>query len=126
MTDSTKGPSDFVVNNQHSAASAASNVPAQMYKRFISGCQQLANRIVSARMLEWLSQKAKRILRIVGGFLLILLGAILGPVPGVWGFPVAFAGLVLLSYEFEWARNLRHKIHDKAHNAREWFKHRRR
>jgi hypothetical protein len=77
-------------------------------------------------MLEWLSKKAKRILRIVGGFLLILLGAMLGLVPGVWGFPVAFAGLVLLSYEFEWARNLRHKIHDKAHNVREWFKNRRR
>jgi uncharacterized membrane protein YbaN (DUF454 family) len=77
-------------------------------------------------MLDWLGKKAKRILRIVGGFLLILLGIIGGFIPILQGWVFILAGLMLLAPEFAWARWLRDKLKDKAHQAGDWVKRHRR
>jgi uncharacterized protein (TIGR02611 family) len=50
-------------------------------------------------------RQAKRLVKIVVGFTLLLLGAVLLFTPGP-GWPVVFAGLVLLAAEFIWARRL--------------------
>jgi uncharacterized protein (TIGR02611 family) len=50
-------------------------------------------------------RQAKRLVKIVVGFTLLLLGAVLMLTPGP-GWPVIFAGLVLLAAEYLWARRL--------------------
>lgn len=53
-----------------------------------------------------------RIGRVVLGIVLLVVGAVLALplVPGP-GIPLAFVGLTLLGYEFEWARRLRGRVH---------------
>ncbi|MES1246440.1 MAG: PGPGW domain-containing protein [Actinomycetota bacterium] len=48
----------------------------------------------------------RRVVTVVGGFALLLLGLALLVLPGP-GIPLVVAGLGLLSLEYEWARRLR-------------------
>lgn len=58
-------------------------------------------------MMNFLRRNIKRILTDLAGYALILLGALLSPVPGPGGIPLIIAGLGLLSINNEWARRLR-------------------
>jgi uncharacterized protein (TIGR02611 family) len=57
----------------------------------------------------------------VVGTLIIIVGIILLPLPGP-GWLVIFAGLFVLSTEFEWAERLLHFARDKVHGWTEWVK----
>jgi uncharacterized protein (TIGR02611 family) len=57
-----------------------------------------------------------RILRVVGGFLLLLVGIIMLVTPGPGILAIA-GGVALLSTEFEWARRIRDRV-ERA--AAEW------
>ena len=48
----------------------------------------------------------KRLLRIIGGMLLLIGGLIGWILPVVPGWPLVIPGLMLLSHEFHWARRL--------------------
>jgi hypothetical protein len=54
-----------------------------------------------------MTQKLKRILIDIAGYLLILLGVASGWLPGPGGIPLILAGLGLLSIHNQWARRLR-------------------
>jgi hypothetical protein len=55
-----------------------------------------------------------RVGRVVVGVALLVVGIVLALpfVPGP-GIPIAFVGLTLLGYEFEWARRLRSRAHEE-------------
>jgi len=48
----------------------------------------------------------KRVLRIIGGLLLLIGGLIGWILPVIPGWPLVIPGLMLLSHEFHWARRL--------------------
>ena len=48
----------------------------------------------------------KRVLRIIGGMLLLIAGLIGWVLPVIPGWPLVVPGLMLLSHEFQWARKL--------------------
>lgn len=54
-----------------------------------------------------MNKKLKRIATDTAGYLLIVLGVALGPLPGPGGIPIILAGLGLLSINNSWARELR-------------------
>ena len=53
-----------------------------------------------------LTAALKRVLRIVGGMLLLIGGLIGWILPVIPGWPLVIPGLMLLSHEFHWARRL--------------------
>ncbi|MBC7546589.1 hypothetical protein H7171_02470 [Candidatus Saccharibacteria bacterium] len=57
-----------------------------------------------------IKKHTKRIATDFAGYLLILLGAALGWLPGPGGIPLVLAGLGLLSINNEWAARLRHYL----------------
>lgn len=57
--------------------------------------------------MDFVKRNAKRIGIDAAGYLLILLAALTGWLPGPGGIPLALAGLGLLSINNEWARRLR-------------------
>ena len=57
-----------------------------------------------------IKKHTKRIATDFAGYLLILLGAALGWLPGPGGIPLVLAGLGLLSINNEWASRLRHYL----------------
>lgn len=65
-------------------------------------------------------QLAKRVILIVFGFTILLLGIVLS-VPGVPGpgFLVIFGGLAILAVEFIWARKLLKRFQDQATRLRD-------
>lgn len=64
-------------------------------------------------MWNWLINHGKRIARITGGALLVIVGLFL-MLPGVPGpgFVVVFAGLSVLAMDFVWAHRLKTKLKD--------------
>ncbi len=68
-------------------------------------------------MFDWMPQNVKRILRIIAGFVLLVLGVICGFIPVLQGWIFILAGLALLSADFAWARLLRRKIRHGAQRA---------
>lgn len=62
-----------------------------------------------------------RILKIVGGFLLLLAGIAMLALPGP-GWLAIFAGLGLLADEFPWARRLLTKLKDTARGIGQWYR----
>jgi uncharacterized membrane protein YbaN (DUF454 family) len=60
--------------------------------------------------MDWMLHNGKRLARIIGGFLLILLGIVGGFVPILQGWIFIVAGLALWSVDFEWAKRLRIRI----------------
>jgi hypothetical protein len=55
----------------------------------------------------------KRVLKITGGFLLLIAGALMLVLPGP-GIVAIGLGLALLAGEFTWARDLLHKMKERA------------
>lgn len=62
-------------------------------------------------------RQAKRVVKIVVGFTLLLLGTLLILTPGP-AWPVIFAGLVLLAAEFIWARRLLDHLKSQVNRVR--------
>ena len=60
--------------------------------------------------MNFLQRNAKRILTDAAGYLLILGGILLSPVPGPGGIPLIIAGLGILSINNIWAQRLRDQI----------------
>jgi uncharacterized protein (TIGR02611 family) len=58
-------------------------------------------------------QSAKRLIRIVVGFTVLILGVLLLVLPGP-GLLIIFVGLATLSAEFVWARRLRDRLKQQA------------
>lgn len=65
-------------------------------------------------------QFAKRVILVVFGFTVLLLGIVLS-VPGIPGpgFLVIFAGLAILAVEFVWARKLLKRFQDQGARLRD-------
>jgi hypothetical protein len=64
--------------------------------------------------MGYLKRNTKRIAIDLAGYLLILVGIIISPVPGPGGIPVMIAGLGLLSINNKWAARLRDTILDNG------------
>ena len=67
-------------------------------------------------MVETLRQ-AKRIIKIVVGFTLLIVGVLLLVLPGP-GWLTIFFGLALLAAEFAWARRLLDRLKDTADHVK--------
>jgi len=65
--------------------------------------------------MKWLIHHAKRVLRITGGILLLIVGLIL-MVPGIPGpgFLLILLGLSILAVDYVWAHRLNTYLKDKA------------
>jgi hypothetical protein len=57
-----------------------------------------------------MKEKTKRILTDIAGYLLIVGGILLSPIPGPGGIPLILAGLALLSINNKWAHDLREHL----------------
>jgi tellurite resistance protein TerC len=65
--------------------------------------------------MKQLIHHGKRMIRITGGIVVLLVGIVLS-VPGVPGpgFVFIFLGLSILAIDFVWAHRLKTKLHDQA------------
>src|SRR5215213_5640697 len=54
------------------------------------------------------------------GLILVVLGAIIAPLPGPGGAPLILLGLAVWSSEFEWAQQLMQWLKAKLHRYRTW------
>jgi tellurite resistance protein TerC len=65
--------------------------------------------------MRWLIHHGKRMIRIVGGIVVLLVGIVLA-IPGVPGpgLILVFVGLSILAIDFVWAHRLKTKLHDQA------------
>jgi tellurite resistance protein TerC len=65
--------------------------------------------------MRWLIHHGKRVIRITGGIVVLLVGIVLA-IPGVPGpgFVFIFLGLSILAVDFVWAHRLKTKIQDQA------------
>ena len=61
---------------------------------------------------------AKRIAKIIVGFVLLIVGIILVPLPGP-GWVIIFIALGVLANEFDWARRLRDKLKESVGKVRD-------
>ena len=62
---------------------------------------------------------AKRVIILVVGFTVLIIGIILIPTPVVPGLPVVIAGLAILAIEFVWARKLLNRFKEKGSHLRD-------
>ena len=69
-------------------------------------------------------QQARRALRILGGFALLILGVVLLVAPGP-GWLVIFLGLGLLAVDFVWARRLLDRLKQQGVRLRHFLSSRR-
>ncbi|HVF53632.1 MAG TPA: PGPGW domain-containing protein [Actinomycetota bacterium] len=53
------------------------------------------------------ADQTKRIAVTTIGAILVVAGILITPLPGPWSFPIIFAGLAVLSSEYDWAQDLR-------------------
>jgi len=67
-------------------------------------------------VIETLRQ-AKRVIRVVVGFTLLIVGVLLLVLPGP-GWVTIFFGLALLAAEFEWARRLLDRLKSTANQVK--------
>lgn len=65
-----------------------------------------------------------RVLIAALGTLLILLGAVTGPLPGPGGIPLVLLGLAVWASEFAWAHRLMHRFKGWLHTFRGWSRRR--
>ncbi len=68
-----------------------------------------------AEALELTRRNLKRVLILIAGSAVILLGIILAPIPGPGGIPLIIGGLMILATEFIWAKRLVGKMRKQAH-----------
>ncbi|MGH2784492.1 MAG: PGPGW domain-containing protein [Actinomycetota bacterium] len=67
-------------------------------------------------MLRWVGRNSKRVLVTILGFILVLGGIVLLPLPGP-GMLIIIAGLAVLSSEYLWARRALDLAKEKARQA---------
>lgn len=64
--------------------------------------------------------KMYRVAVAIAGTLLIVLGAVTGPLPGPGGIPLVLLGLAVWASEFEWAQRLMQWFKAQLHRFRGW------
>lgn len=60
--------------------------------------------------MDWMLDNGKRLTRIIGGFVLIVIGIICGFLPILQGWIFILAGLAVWSVDFQWAKRLRVRL----------------
>lgn len=65
-------------------------------------------------------EKARRVITIVFGLSILVIGLALLVLPGP-GIPVVLAGLMMLSGQFIWAKRLLAKIHEEVGDAKNFI-----
>jgi uncharacterized protein (TIGR02611 family) len=70
------------------------------------------------RVLRWTGRNSKRAGVTVLGFLIVVIGIILLPLPGP-GTLVIIGGVAVLANEYDWARRLLDKVKERARQARD-------
>ncbi len=68
-----------------------------------------------AEAIELTRRNLKRVLILIAGSVVILVGVALAPIPGPGGIPLIIAGLMILATEFLWAKRLVHRLRRQAH-----------
>lgn len=83
---------------------------------------EAGDRVAHAIMLIKTLKLAKRVVLVVFGFTLLIVGLILA-IPGVPGpgFLVILGGLAILAAEFVWARNLLNRFKEQGTRFRDFF-----
>lgn len=69
-----------------------------------------------AEAIELTRRNLKRVLILIAGSVVILVGIALSPIPGPGGIPLIIAGLMILATEFLWAKRLVMKMRRQAHS----------
>jgi flagellar biosynthesis component FlhA len=64
--------------------------------------------------MKWMLHHGMRIVRVIAGVAIILIGMGLGFVPGIPGFPLVFLGLTILAVDFVWAQRLKQRLKDET------------
>ncbi len=68
-------------------------------------------------LLAFIFRSTKRIVVLVVGIVLILLGIALIPLPGPFSIPLMIAGLAVLATEFIWAERMLDQVKDRTKQA---------
>ena len=68
------------------------------------GTQAASARPVGRRLLKGLARRLVRLAMMALGFLLVLLGVLIAPLPGPFGLPVAVVGMVVILRNSYWAK----------------------
>jgi uncharacterized protein (TIGR02611 family) len=68
----------------------------------------------------------RRVVVSIIGVMLIVIAAIIIPLPGPWSFVLTLGGLAILSSEYDWAKDVRDWVRDRYRDAAERIKRRKR
>jgi len=68
-----------------------------------------------AEAVDLTRRNLKRVLILIAGSVVILIGVALAPIPGPGGIPIIIAGLMILATEFIWAKRLVGRMRKQAH-----------
>lgn len=68
-----------------------------------------------AEAIELTRRNLKRVLILIAGSLVIMLGIAIAPIPGPGAIPLIIGGLMILATEFVWAKRLVTKMRKQAH-----------
>lgn len=76
-------------------------------------------------VLRFIVRSSRRIAVTVAGFVVVIVGIIMLPLPGP-GWPIIFGGLAILSLEYAWARRLLERAKERARWAADRVRRRKR
>ncbi len=71
--------------------------------------------------MQWVLKHGMKIIRIVAGLAILIVGVGLLFLPGP-GIPLVLVGLTILAVDFVWARRLKKRLQDEARKAMDKFR----
>ena len=78
---------------------------------------QTSSRRSPGEIFDYIFRSTKRIVVLVIGVALVVLGIALIPLPGPFSIPLMVAGLAVLATEYVWAERMLDTVKDKAQKA---------
>ncbi len=78
---------------------------------------QTSSRHSPREIFDYIFRSTKRIVVLVIGVALVVLGIALIPLPGPFSIPLMVAGLAVLATEYVWAERMLDTVKDKAQKA---------
>ena len=78
---------------------------------------QTSSRRSPREIFDYIFRSTKRIVVLVIGVALVVLGIALIPLPGPFSIPLMVAGLAVLATEYVWAERMLDTVKDKAQKA---------